>query len=251
MLDMEKKTFKEKMARKNSKLLMIVNVCVFMLLLTVSPVMAENIRSQWIVQQQKSVSGKVVDSNNQPLPGATVMIKGTTRGTITGTDGKYDLPNVPENAVLVFSFVGMRTQEVLVGNQTRIDVQMEEEEIQIEEVVAIGYGTVKKSDLTGSVSRVNEKDIRKIAPTQLTESLSGTVAGLYSNQGASASGGGSLEIRGPSSLSASTTPLIVLDGVIFNGSIKEITPADIETIDIMRDASSSAILVRGRPMVLS
>lgn len=241
MLDMEKKTFKEKMARKNSKLLMIVNVCVFMLLLTVSPVMAENIRSQWIVQQQKSVSGKVVDSNNQPLPGATVMIKGTTRGTITDTDGKYDLPNVPENAVLVFSFVGMRTHEVLVGNQTRIDVQMEEEEIQIEEVVAIGYGTVKKSDLTGSVSRVNEKDIRKIAPTQLTESLSGTVAGLYSNQGASASGGGSLEIRGPSSLSASTTPLIVLDGVIFNGSIKEINPADIETIDIMRDASSSAI----------
>src|SRR5690554_1426096 len=103
-------------------------------------------------QQQRSVSGKVTDSGGQPLPGVTVVVKGTTQGTVTNADGNYSLTNISEDATLVFSFVGMRTQEVVVGNQTSINVTMEQETIGLEEVVAVGYGTQKKINLTGSVT---------------------------------------------------------------------------------------------------
>ncbi|MGI6573561.1 MAG: SusC/RagA family TonB-linked outer membrane protein [Fermentimonas sp.] len=199
---------------------------------------ALNIETQ---QQGKTINGKVIDEHGEPLPGVSIVVKGTLMGTTTDVDGNYRLHNLPDSPVLVFSFVGMQPQEITAGERTTINITMKEEVIGLEEVIAIGYGTVKKRDLTGSVSRVSDKDIRNMAPTQLTESLSGTVAGLYSNQGASAAGGSSLELRGPSSLSASTYPLIVLDGVIYNGSISEINPADIETVDILKDASSSAI----------
>ena len=193
------------------------------------------------VSQQLTVSGKVIDANGQPLPGATVVIKGTTLGTVTDANGEYLLLNIPDDATLVFSFVGMITQEVVVGNQTNIDIVMEEDAIGLEEFIAVGYGIVKKSDLTGSVSRITSDEISKIAPTQITETLSGTVAGLYSIQSSSAAGGGSLELRGRSSISAETEPLIVVDGIIFNGSLSEINPVDVETIDILRDASSTAV----------
>jgi len=191
--------------------------------------------------QGVTVQGKVVSVDNQPLPGVTIVVIGTSSGTISDLEGNYVLPNIPENATLVFSFVGMRTLEVVVGNRKVINVVMEEESIGLEEVIAIGYGTVRRRDLTGSVSRVSSDQISKIASTQLTESLSGTVAGLYSTQGSSAAGGGSLEIRGPSSIAASSSPLIVLDGVIYPGSIKDINPSDIESIDVLKDASSAAI----------
>src|SRR5690554_5605756 len=106
-----------------------------------------------VAQQQRSVSGKVTDSGGQPLPGVTVVVKGTTQGTVTNADGTYTLSNIPDNAALVFSFVGMRTQEVVVGGQTTISVAMEEETIGLEEVVAVGYGTVSKRDITTSVSK--------------------------------------------------------------------------------------------------
>lgn len=194
-----------------------------------------------IEQQKKQITGRVVDEKGSPLPGATIMVKGTLMGTTTDRDGNYILQNIPDNPVLVFSFVGMKSVEVEAGNRNMVNVTLAEESIGLEEVVTVGYGTVKKSDLTGSVSRVNDKDLRTMAPTQITESLSGTVAGLYSNQGAKALGGSSLELRGPSSLAASTDPLIVMDGAIYSGSLSEINPADIQTIDILKDASSSAI----------
>ena len=191
--------------------------------------------------QQRSVSGRVTDSSNQPLPGVTVVLKGTTQGTVTNADGNYTLTNIPDDATLVFSFVGMRTQEVIVGNQTNVNVEMIQDVIGLEEVVAVGYGTVKKSDLTGSVARVDGESFSMQPLTQITEMLTGSVAGFRSNQGASASGGGSMEVRGPTSLSAGTDPLIVLDGVIYNGSIRDINPSDVESIDILKDASSAAI----------
>jgi TonB-dependent starch-binding outer membrane protein SusC len=110
--------------------------------------------------QQPAVKGKVTDATGQALPGVTVVIKGTTQGTVTNSDGEYAVVNINPNSVLVFSFVGMRTQEVSVGNQTTINISMEEETIGIDEVVAIGYGTVKKSDLTGSVSSVKAEELQ-------------------------------------------------------------------------------------------
>src|SRR5690554_3277638 len=124
-----------------------------------------------IIQQQSTVSGTVTDESGQPLPGVTVVVKGTTQGTVTNADGIYSLTNIPEDATLVFSFVGMRTQEVLVGNQTNINVRMEEETIGIEEVVAVGYGTQKKANLTGAIDYVNASTIAARPSPDITISL--------------------------------------------------------------------------------
>jgi TonB-dependent starch-binding outer membrane protein SusC len=194
-----------------------------------------------VFAQQKTITGTVTGTDNASLPGVTVMVKGSAVGTTTGTDGKFSL-SVPVSAqTLVFSFMGMQTQEVTIGSSNVYNVTLFTSLLGLDEVIVIGYGTAKKSDLTGSVARVEGKAIQLQAPTQVTESLSGTVAGLYSNQATSASGGGTLEIRGPSSLSAGTSPMIVLDGVIYNGSLSDINPADIATMDILKDASSKAV----------
>jgi hypothetical protein len=118
------------------------------------------------VQQPKSISGKVIDSEGFPLPGVTVVVKGTTTGTVTDTDGGYSFSNIPSDATLQFSFVGMRTQEVIVGNQSTINITMEADAIGIEEVVAIGYGTMKKSDLTGSVASVKNENVNAFPTTR-------------------------------------------------------------------------------------
>ncbi|MEI6566881.1 MAG: SusC/RagA family TonB-linked outer membrane protein [Verrucomicrobiota bacterium] len=193
-------------------------------------------------QQQKKVSGKVTDTTGATLPGVSVVVKGTTTGIITDSEGKFALSGVPENAFLVFSFVGMKTQELPVSGKTSFSIKLEDETIGIEEVVAVGYGTVKKSDLTGSVNRVEAKMLKSQANTQLTDMISGSVPGFFIKQGTSASGETTnMQIRGQSSLFAKTNPLIVLDGVIYNGSIVDINPADIATIDILKDASASAV----------
>src|SRR5690606_36661326 len=120
-------------------------------LILIKPADLKNDISNPAVQQQQTITGKITDSKNLPLPGVTVLIKGTTRGTISNADGNFTLANVPENATLVFSFVGMKSQELVVGNQTTINVRLEEESIGIDEVVAIGYGVQRKADLTGAV----------------------------------------------------------------------------------------------------
>jgi len=194
-----------------------------------------------ILLLQNRINGTVSDAAGNPVPGVTVQIKGTSLGTLTDASGKYYIDKVPQDAVLIFSFVGMTTQEINVGGRVQVDVIMKEEAVGLDEVIVIGYGTAKKSDLTGSVARVEGEKMQIQAPVQVTESLSGTVAGLYSNQSTSASGGGTLEIRGPSSLAAGTSPMIVLDGVIYNGSLSDINPSDIATMDILKDASSKAV----------
>lgn len=193
-----------------------------------------------IEEDDVDISGKITDENGEGLPGASVIEKGTSNGTTTDLDGNYKL-GLDEEATLVVSFVGYKTTEVAIAGRSTIDIQMELDAEQLEEIVVIGYGTQKKSDLTGSVTRVKGEDFQTQSMVQLTDMLTGTIAGLNTNQSTLAQGGASLEIRGPTSLSAGTSPLIVLDGVIFNGSLLDINPYDIESIDILKDASSAAV----------
>ena len=191
--------------------------------------------------QQIPVSGTVTDESGQPLPGVTVVVKGTTQGTVTNSEGAFSMSDIQENSILVFSFVGMQTQEIEVLTQTSINVKMQVDAIGIEEVIAVGYGTMKKSDLTGAVQRIDADNFKTQSMSQVTEMLSGRVSGLNITQATNAQGGGNLEIRGPTSLSAGTNPLIVLDGVIFDGNIRDINSFDIESVDILKDASSAAV----------
>ncbi|MGV8096728.1 MAG: TonB-dependent receptor [Mangrovibacterium sp.] len=195
-----------------------------------------------INQPVRTISGKVTDSNGSPLPGVTVVIKGTTQGTITDVNGNYSFSNVPGDATLVFSFVGMETQEIPVSGKTAINVTMQEGTIGIEEVVAIGYGTQKKSDLTGSVVSVNAEKLRNTANTNLSLTLQGTIPGLDVTTSNFAPGSDqTLTIRGESSLSASNDPLIIMDGIPFEGSLNNINTLDIESVSVLKDASSCAI----------
>ena len=141
------------------------------------------------IQQQKSVSGKVTDLSGGSLPGVTVAIKGTANGTITDANGIYSLTKVPENSSLVFSFVGMKNQEIKIGIQTTIDVVLAEETVGIEEVVAIGYGTQRKKDLTGSLSSIKAKDLINVSAPSFTSSIQGKIPGVYVSQTSGAPGG--------------------------------------------------------------
>ena len=192
--------------------------------------------------QQRVITGKVTDTFGQPLVGTTVMVKGTTIGTITDADGNYSLTNVPDDAILVFSFVGMETQEIEVGNQTQIDVVMREVALGLDEVIVVGYGTSTRREYTGSVSSVKIEDSPvSFAPNlNVLESLKGNVSGLNIGPTNTAGGQPSMLIRGQRSISGSNDPLIILDGVIYMGSLSDISPNDIATIDILKDAVSAA-----------
>ncbi len=204
-------------------------------------VSSEEIESSKSTQQKKTITGKVTDSKGESLPGVTVVVKGTTIGITTNFDGSYSL-EIPNDAeILSFSFVGMKTQEFALAGKTQINVVLEEENVGIEEVVAIGYGVQKKSDLTGSVDRVSIGGEAAQSNTNLLQALSGASAGV-NIQGAGLSGSEpSLSIRGQTSLSASDRPLIVRDGIIFNGEISDINISDVESVDILKDASSAAV----------
>jgi TonB-linked SusC/RagA family outer membrane protein len=211
------------------------------------------------IQQQKTVSGKVTDSSGASLPGASVVVKGTTTGVITDMDGKYSLSNVPANATLQFSFVGMKTQEIPVGSKTTINVTLIEEAIGLEEVVAVGYGVAKKSSITGSISTVRSEDLPNTASTSVSHMLSGKASGVTVRQTSAQPGGGvEITIRGAGSVNAGNEPLYVIDGFPVNNNTLEpgsgdrysmgsrnplnsINPNDIESIEILKDASSTAI----------
>ncbi len=193
------------------------------------------------IQQQTTVSGHVTDSNGQPLPGVTVVVKRTTQGTITGADGQYSLTNVPANATLTFSFVGMKTQEIAVAGNQQIDVELSEETIGIEEVVAIGYGTVKKSSLTSAVSRMDANRIENRPLARAETALQGQLAGV-SVRTVTGEPGADLHIRvrGAASINANSDPLYVVDGVPMS-NLTWLNPADIAAIEVLKDAASSAI----------
>jgi TonB-linked SusC/RagA family outer membrane protein len=203
----------------------------------------ESVRER-LFAQQRAVSGMITDSNGQPLPGVTVVVKGTTQGTVTGANGNYTLTNIPEDATLVFSFVGMRTQEVVVANQTRIDVRMEEETIGLEEVVAIGYGTKLSRNITTSISTVRSDELAQTSIANASEAMIGKISGVQIQQTSGEPGAVPvIRIRGIGSLRSDSWPLFVIDGFPTDDRdvFASIPVEEIERIDILKDAASAAI----------
>ncbi|MGV8095423.1 MAG: SusC/RagA family TonB-linked outer membrane protein [Mangrovibacterium sp.] len=196
--------------------------------------------------QQKDllVSGTVSDHQRQPLPGVTVVEEGTTNGTITDNEGNFII-NVSENSTLVFSFVGMKSQKIDVNSRTKIDVVLEEETIGIEEVVAIGYGTQKRSHFAGASSGVNaEKErISEIPVESIDKALQGRLAGVSIRDTEGQVGlSPEIRIRGNASFSASNSPLIVVDGLpLVGGSLNDVNMSDVASVEVLKDAASSAI----------
>ena len=194
-----------------------------------------------VSDQQNSLSGTVTGSKGEPVPGVTVVIKGTSQGTITDNDGKYSLPNVPSDAIIVFSFVGMRTQEIAVEGRNLIDVSLTEETIGLEEVVAVGYGVQKKVNLTGAISTVTfDEEVTNRPITNASQALSGKVTGVWvsQNSGKPGSDGAQLRVRGWGTLN-NANPLVIIDGI--EGTFEQINPNDIESIAVLKDAASAAI----------
>ncbi len=192
-------------------------------------------------QQARKVSGKVTDSSGTSLPGVTVVIKNTTHGTITGADGSYTLTNVPADAVLAFSFVGMKTQEILVAGKSSIDVILDEETVGIEEVVAIGYGTMHRKDLTGSVVSVSGSSLKDIPVSSVGQAITGRLAGVQVTQvDGSPDAEIKIRVRGGGSLTQDNSPLYIVDGFPVD-NIDDVAPTDIASIDVLKDASSTAI----------
>ncbi len=193
-------------------------------------------------QQQKTVTGKVTDSSGQSLPGSSVFVKGSTIGVTTNAEGGFSLA-VPANAkTLIFSFVGMKSVEVNIGSGTVFNVVLIEETIGIEEIVAIGYGTTSKRAVTGSVLKVNGDQIIASNTTNLAGSLQGKAAGVQITRSSGDPNAGiNIRIRGTSSINSGGTPLIVVDGIPGAMSLNDINPNDIESIEILKDASAGAI----------
>jgi len=200
---------------------------------------------------QKVVTGKVTDEQQIPLPGVSVQVKGTTIGTLTDAEGQFRLQIPVDVRILSFSFIGMKTQEIEIGTQTSFSIVMQVDVGLLEEVIVIGYGTVKKKDLTGAVSRIDAEALATEATSNVTTMLRGAIPGLSVNLNTSAKGISSASdmlIRGETSLRAAdadqanaNAPLVVVDGMIYYGDLADINPVDIETFDILKDASSAAI----------
>lgn len=197
-----------------------------------------------------TVTGKVVDEGGEPLIGVSIQVRGTsTKGTTTDVNGSYTL-NMASGSTLVFSYIGMKTVQRKVAKGGRMDVTMENDENMLDEVVAIGYGSMKRSDLTGSVVSVSAKSIEESMASTIDQALQGRAAGLQMTQNSGVPGGGtSIQIRGVNSLNSTNEPIYVVDGVIISGetgsntsnAIAGINPADIESIEILKDASATAI----------
>ena len=195
--------------------------------------------------QEFSVSGTITDTNGQPLPGATILEKGTQNGVQTNFDGQFDLDVKNGAAVLVVSYIGYATQEIVVGNRKNINITLIESAVDLSEVVVTGYGTRFKTDVMSSISSVKAEDVTKVVATDLGEMLRGKASGVQISLGSAAPGSSSdILIRGRRSIGGSNgagnDPLIIVDGVTV-GDINSINPADISSIDILKDAAAQAI----------
>lgn len=193
-------------------------------------------------QQVLTVKGVVVDALKEPLPGASVQVVGMSTGTVTDLDGNFSL-QVPKGKTIAVSFIGYVTQELTVNqNQSNLTIQLKDDSKQLNEVVVIGYGTVEKKDLTGSIQSVTSKELSKLVTTDVTETLNGRVGGVLVNKTSNRPGSDTkIEIRGINSFNFSNEPLYVIDGVPSQTGMRHLNSADIESIDILKDASSSAI----------
>ncbi|WP_062126354.1 SusC/RagA family TonB-linked outer membrane protein [Geofilum rubicundum] len=199
--------------------------------------------------QDISVSGTVVDQQGNSLPGVNILIQGTSRGVITDLDGKYQI-NAPGDAVLIFNFLGFEEQIVPINNQRDIDVQLQESFTALSEVVVVGYGQMRRTDVTGSMVSVSSDAIEKSVPTSIDQVLQGRAAGVQVQQNSGTPGGSSsIRIRGINSLNSSNEPIFVIDGIVIDGStnsssdnpLASINPADIVSMDVLKDASATAI----------
>ncbi len=193
-------------------------------------------------QSNVTVKGNVKDDTGLSVIGATVVVEGTTNGTITDVDGNYVLSNVPSTSNLVFSFIGMKTQVIAVEGKTSINVVLAPESIGLDEIVAVGYGVQKKSDVTGALIRVDSEELTSRPVANAFQALQGKAAGVDITSNERPGEVGKIYIRGQRSLNASNDPLYVVDGVpLASGGMETINPRDIESIDILKDASATAI----------
>lgn len=190
---------------------------------------------------QKSISGVVIGDDGEPIPGASVIIQGTTTGTVTDYDGRYTI-EAQEGQVLVFNFIGLVGQEVQVGEATTYDVTLSDDTKMVDEIIVVAYGTAKKSSFTGSAAQVKAEKIENRSVSNVMQTLSGSIAGVQINNESGQPGSEpQIKIRGIGSINASTKPLYVVDGVPYEGNIAAINPQDIESMSVLKDAASSAI----------
>lgn len=200
------------------------------------------VRSVAELKQALTVTGRVTGITGESLIGVTVRIKGTSSGTITDLEGDYSLSGVAAEDTLIFSSIGFLPQEVPVNSRTNINVQLEENVKALEQIVVIGYGTQKKSDITGSVSSVPAERLENLPVTNILHAIQGTTAGLQISQGSSVPGSqAGIQIRGINSLNASNSPFIVLDGIPFFGDLNDVNTNDVQSIEVLKDASATAI----------
>ena len=193
--------------------------------------------------QVSKVAGVVIsEEGNEPVVGASILVKGFSQGVITNVNGEFTLTNVPNDArTLIISFVGMKTQEVAIKPQLRI-IMSNDSQMLDEVIVTVAYGTAKKSSLTGAISSVNQDQIEMRPTSSVTSALEGTTSGVQINSTYGAPGSDpSIRIRGIGTVNGSSTPLYVVDGVPFGGNISDINPADIESISVLKDAASAAL----------
>lgn len=197
-----------------------------------------------ILMAQTKISGTVTDVDKNPLPGVSVVCKSTSQGTVTNLDGKYII-EINKGNTLTFSLIGMQTQDIKIASQSIINVIMHESTIELDEVVAIGYGTAKKSDLTSSIISVKPDELKNVKVGSAADALQGLATGVLISKGSFKPGGSSnIIIRGNGSFGnggASTTPLYIIDGVMSNAGLDVIAPSDIESIEVLKDAASTAI----------
>lgn len=194
------------------------------------------------LDQQTIITGNVVDIDGSTLPGVNIVQKGTTNGTVTDIDGNFSLRISKQDAVLVFSYVGHLSQEVKVGNKTRINIVLEADVKGLDEVVVVGYGTVKKSDVTGSLSSVSSEELNEMPAYNINQAMQGKAAGVdIVNTGFSANSTPMIRVRGNRSIKANNDPMYIIDGIPVEAGISEINPMDVESIEVLKDASATAI----------
>jgi len=190
--------------------------------------------------QEYQVAGKVTESSGESLPGVNIVEKGTTRGTVTDEDGNYTLTISGPDAILVFSYVGYLTKEIVAGGQTTIDMVLEQDIASLEEIVVIGYGTIKKKDLTGAVSVVDTEEFRNVQSLSVGEAMQGLASGVTIRSNGTIGSEPNIKIRGIGNIS-NNNPLYVVDGLIFTGGLRDLNVNDIESLQILKDASAAAI----------
>ena len=196
----------------------------------------------FLAYAQKTVTGTVKDATGEPMIGVSVLVDGTTNGGVTDLDGNFTIQKVPNNGVLKFTYVGFKDQKVSVAGKNSVSIVLQEDAMGLDEVVVVGYGTMKKKDLTGSVASVKTEDLTKVAGANVLAAMQAKVPGvdLQQSGGGEAGAGVSMQMRGNRSLLANNDPLVIVDGVEY-GSTLDIPSNDIESMDILKDAASTAI----------